>query len=307
MSNNAIMTLRASFNEQIFSYLELLLPKYNEQVKVGDLLYLFNEKIKLNNKINTELEAMAKLIYDYWFVQFDFPDKNGKPYKTSGGKMVYNKELKREIPVEWEVLDFGDLVEQVNDNIEPNEYPLLPYLPIDKLPKKKLYYSEYESRNEANSSLLRFKEDDILLGAMRVYFHRVCNAIEDGISRSTMMVLRPKEVFHKNYALFTLNREEAIKYATKNSTGSSIPYAKWNKGLEKFKVCVTNDNNLFEDFNKTVNPILNNFKALSKQNQKLAELRDWLLPMLMNGQVRVGEVEEQLKMVAEDNAKYGEV
>jgi type I restriction enzyme, S subunit len=257
------------------------------QSQIAKVLSDLDSKIELNNKINTELESMSKLIYDYWFVQFDFPDENGKPYKSSGGKMVYNEELKREIPEGWEALDFGDIVQQINDNIEPNEYPTLPYLPIDKLPRKRLYYAEYESRNEANSSLLRFKEDDILLGAMRVYFHKVCNAIEDGISRSTMMVLRPKDILHKNYSLFTLNREEAIKYASKNSTGSSIPYAKWNKGLEKYKVCITADKRLFEEFNKIITPILGDFKILSKQNQKLAELRDWLLPMLMNGQVRV--------------------
>ena len=101
MTNNAVMTLRASLNENIFSYLDLLLPEYSEQVKAGDLLYLLNQKIELNNRINAELEAMAKTLYDYWFVQFDFPDTNGKPYKSSGGKMVYNEVLKREIPEGW--------------------------------------------------------------------------------------------------------------------------------------------------------------------------------------------------------------
>ncbi len=119
MSNNAIMTLRASFNEQIFSYLDLLLPEYTEQVKAGDLLYLCNEKIELNNKINKELEAMAKLIYDYWFVQFDFPDENGKPYKSSGGKMVFNEALKREIPEGWEV----KTLESIESNIITGKTP----------------------------------------------------------------------------------------------------------------------------------------------------------------------------------------
>ena len=91
MTNNAVMTLRASLNEAIFSYLDLLLPDFDGQVKAGDLLYLLNEKIELNNRINAKLEAMAKTLYDYWFVQFDFPDAKGKPYKTAGGKMVYNQ------------------------------------------------------------------------------------------------------------------------------------------------------------------------------------------------------------------------
>jgi type I restriction enzyme S subunit len=109
MTNNAVMTLRASLNEAIFSYFELFLPEYDDQVKAGDLLFLMNQKIELNNRINAELEAMAKTLYDYWFVQFDFPDANGKPYKTSGGKMVYNAELKREIPEEWMVVKLKNI------------------------------------------------------------------------------------------------------------------------------------------------------------------------------------------------------
>ena len=103
MTNNAVLTTRASFNEEIFSYLDLYLPDFETQVRNGDLLYLLNEKIELNKKINSELEAMAKTLYDYWFVQFDFPNEEGKPYKSSGGDMEWNEELKREIPVGWEV------------------------------------------------------------------------------------------------------------------------------------------------------------------------------------------------------------
>lgn len=107
MTNNAVLTLRASLNENIFSYLALIIPDYKEQIKIGDLLYLINQKIELNNRINAELEARAKTLYDYWFVQFDFPDENDKPYKSSGGKMVYNKTLKREIPEGWEDKKLG--------------------------------------------------------------------------------------------------------------------------------------------------------------------------------------------------------
>ena len=79
----------------------IYLPKFDYQLKVVDILSNLDKKIELNNKINAELEAMGKLIYDYWFVQFDFPDANGKPYKSSGGSMVYNEALKHEIPEGW--------------------------------------------------------------------------------------------------------------------------------------------------------------------------------------------------------------
>ena len=110
ITNNATMTLRASFNETIFSYLDLLLPDYSEQKKIGDFLYLINQKIALNKQINARLEEMAKTLYDYWFVQFDFPDTDGKPYKSSGGEMVFDETLKREIPKGWEVKSLGEVI-----------------------------------------------------------------------------------------------------------------------------------------------------------------------------------------------------
>jgi type I restriction enzyme S subunit len=107
------MTLRASFNEDIFSFLSLYLPDYQEQVKIGDMLYNMEQKIQLNKQICAELEAMAKTIYDYWFVQFDFPDENGKPYRTSGGEMVWNEQLKREIPKGWSMTTVGKTLSKI--------------------------------------------------------------------------------------------------------------------------------------------------------------------------------------------------
>lgn len=115
MKNNAVLTLRASLNEEIFSSLDLFLPEYVEQVKAGDFLFLLSQKIDCNNRINAELEAMAKTLYDYWFVQFDFPDANGKTYRSSGGKMVYNAALNRDIPAGW-----GDaIVDDILDKVPP--------------------------------------------------------------------------------------------------------------------------------------------------------------------------------------------
>ena len=109
VTNNAFMTLRASFNEDIFSFLSLYLPEYKEQVKIGDMLYLMEQKIQLNKSICFELESMAKTLYHYWFVQFDFPDENGRPYRASGGEMVWNPQLKREIPKGWEAGTIGQI------------------------------------------------------------------------------------------------------------------------------------------------------------------------------------------------------
>ena len=103
VTNNAFMTLRASFNEDIFTFLDVYLPDYDEQVRISDMLYNIECKIQKNKEINDYLEEMAKTIYDYWFVQFEFPDGNGNPYKTSGGALLYNEVLKKEIPFGWTI------------------------------------------------------------------------------------------------------------------------------------------------------------------------------------------------------------
>ena len=271
--------------------IKIKLPDLPIQQKIASVLSALDDKIELNNRINAELEAMAKTLYDYWFVQFDFPivTSSGveKPYKTSGGKMVYNETLKREIPEGWEVKKLKEIVKKISNSINPNDFQDLKYLPIDKLPKKSFSYSDFEDRENANSSLIKFDKDDILLGAMRVYFHRVCLAYEDGISRNTIFVLRPKHKFLRLFSLFLINKEETIQFANDNSTGSSIPYAKWENGLADYQFCLPSEN-LIVKFEKQISPIMDKIINNSKQNQELSALRDWLLPMLMNGQVKVG-------------------
>ena len=98
--------------------LKIYLPSIETQQKIAAVLSSLDAKIALNNHINTELEAMAKTLYDYWFVQFDFPDANGKPYKTSGGKMVYNSALKREIPDGWQDYSLWDIADYFNGSFQ---------------------------------------------------------------------------------------------------------------------------------------------------------------------------------------------
>lgn len=121
MTNNAVMVLRASLNEQIFSYLKLLLPNFDAQTRIGELLHRMNAKIALNNRINAELEALAKTLYDYWFVQFDFPDANGRPYRSSGGRMVWNAALKREIPAGWEARTLDSIISRAGTGLNPRD------------------------------------------------------------------------------------------------------------------------------------------------------------------------------------------
>ena len=113
VTNNAFMTLRASFNEDIFTFLDVYLPDYDEQVRIGDMLYNIECKIQKNKEINDYLEEMAKTLYDYWFVQFEFPDENGNPYKSTGGKMSRTKDFGL-APCGWKFGNLYDIAEFIN-------------------------------------------------------------------------------------------------------------------------------------------------------------------------------------------------
>ena len=287
---NTIMTLRASFNEDMFSFLYLYLPDYEEQVRIGDLLYKMEMKIRTNNKINDNLEQQAKLIYDYWFTQFDFPDENGKPYCSSGGKMVWNEQLKRNIPENWKVAQLKDIFNVSGkpisrDDCQTDAY----YTPIDVIPKRTMTFAGGLSAAEANSSLQVYEENNILLGAMRVYFHRVCISAQSGITRTTTLVLKPKVDEYLGYAYQVLNDDNAILYATKHSSGTQQPYIKWNDVLENYRFAMPSNPKLLYEYSKISEPLITKAKNCARETEQLRKLRDWLLPMLMNGQATISD------------------
>ena len=281
--------VRKNLNSDDIKNFVIRLPEaLSEQKKIADVLAVIDAKIEMNNHINTELEAIAKTLYDYWFVQFDFPDENGKPYKASGGKMVYNSTLKWEIPVEWDVLNLSSLFLNCNDSISSiNVDKDSPYTPIDSLPKKRMSFGTGQSSKDANTSLIKYKENDILIGAMRVYFHRVCIAPFDGVTRTTTLVLRPKSPDNLPYLFQVCNEERTINVATKISIGTQQPYVNWENSLENHQIPFPKKHELIQKYSSKMMCVIKEVIHREKENAELVKLRDWLLPMLMNGQVSI--------------------
>jgi len=268
---------RALFGDYIHKYY------YNASIADG---YSLDQKIDCNNRINTELEAMAKALYDYWFVQFDFPDVNGKPYQSSGGKMVYNSTLKREIPAGWDVLNLNDLVDLIKGNVSPSDVAEnTPYIGLEHIGRKTIVLSDWATSAFAASDKTVFKKNDILFGKIRPYFHKVTVAPFDGITSTDTIILRPKKRFFYGLALETVFADEFVEAATQSSTGSKMPRADWNV-LKHYKIPVP-DTALLHSFNAVFEKALEKIYLSETENKQLVELRDWLLPMLMNGQVTV--------------------
>ena len=275
--------------EKIYD-VEVEIPDVISQQKIANLLWAIDEKIANNNAINDNLEQQAKLIYDYWFTQFDFPDENGKPYCSSGGKMVWNEQLKRNIPENWKVAQLKDIFNVSGkpisrDDCQTDAY----YTPIDVIPKRTITFAGGLSAAEANSSLQVYEENNILLGAMRVYFHRVCISAQSGITRTTTLVLKPKVDEYLGYAYQVLNDDNAILYATQHSSGTQQPYIKWNDVLENYRFAMPSNPKLLYEYSKISEPLITKAKNCARKTEQLRKLRDWLLPMLMNGQATISD------------------
>lgn len=293
-------------NLTVLKQLPIWLPaERKDQDLVVELLESVSEKIELNNKINVELEAMAKLIYDYWFVQFDFPDENGKPYRSSGGKMVYNEELKREIPEGWDAKPLSKIVRQSNESTEPFANPETDFkhLSIPAFDDCGSYHIEKGSSIQSNKFVIR--DTDVLVSKLNPKFSRVIYAEDEEnlISSTEFVVWRTEDESLKNYLFFLAQSDFFRGYCIQNATGTSNSHKRVNPTV-MMRCKVPYQKEIASTFGKTVSYSIQLMLNNRKQNQELATLRDWLLPMLMNGQVKVGAAQEVLK-AAEPEVGYG--
>lgn len=257
------------------SNIELKLPDKETQDSIFSLLSALDKKIALNKQINARLEEMAKTLYDYWFVQFDFPDANGKPYKSSGGEMVLDETLKREIPKGWEVKSLGDWAEirkgtlitektaNTNGDIKVISagVDFSYYHDVANRPKNTITISA----SGANAGFVNFWREPI--------FACDCTTITNSVIGRTLYILNFLKIVQD--------------FIYQQARGSAQPHV-YPKDIEGLKIIVPPDS-LLKNFSEFVDnwnlKIANN----EKQNHQLTQLRDFLLPMLMNGQVSVAE------------------
>lgn len=256
------------------------------QEKIVDYLSLLDKKISLNNCINKELEQLAKTVYDYWFVQFDFPNKEGKPYKTSGGEMEWNVELKRDIPVGWEVKSLYDIATYTNGLAMQNHRPTTEgFLPVIKIKEMNEGYSKATEFAKSD-----FPEDYIVSeGDVLFSWSASLNvmlwadkkgALNQHIFKVTSEKYPRYYFYHQivnylnHFKLMAANRKTTMGHITKDH-------------LIESRIAVPNDNILIQKCGEQVEQILNLIVKNNMQNHELITLRDFLLPLLMNGQVKV--------------------
>ena len=276
---------------QIIAHLEL-----KDQKSIAKVLSDLDAKIKINNKINQELEAMAKTLYDYWFVQFDFPDKNGKPYKSSGGKMIYNEELKREIPAGWEVKVLSSIVKHNYRSISKKDrFNKIDYLDTSNLTKNvidKTQEIRYDIDKVPSRAQRVINPKDRLYSTVRpnLCHYGIIKHPKDNLIASSGFVQLSSEIdLISNDLLYTYLTSSWVTqrlHQIATLSVSSYPSISPNDILE-LKIVLPKINKNFKFINSEFDEIYSKISINQLENQKLAELRDWLLPMLMNGQVTV--------------------
>ncbi|MGW8381535.1 restriction endonuclease subunit S [Streptococcus parasuis] len=246
----------------------VIIPAIKTQKEIGLILKNIEDKITLNNKINEELEAMAKTLYDYWFVQFDFPDENGKPYKSSGGKMVYNDQLKREIPEGWGVARLDQLQiatgkRDANFGTENGKYD---------------FWTTANSPIKADE--FSFEGKAILIAGNGNFYVNFTDGKFEAYQRTYVIQSEDEKMLIFMY-MACLQSAEKLRKA---SNGSIIKYITIG---DVNNISSPYDHNVVDEFVKIYRPLIDQISKNKKQNQELTKLRDWLLPMLMNGQARV--------------------
>ena len=283
MMNLAVGATMPSLNTKIMNSIELdLLPRENQD-KIANILSAIDDKIQINNQINQELEDMAKTLYDYWFVQFDFPDQNGKPYKSSGGKMVYNPELKREIPEGWGVEKLKYFSKYVSDKVESSELNIENYVGTDNMIVD-MGGIELTTSFPKSGTSTKYSIGDILISNIRPYFKKIWLSDRVGGCSSDVLCIRTKKIVSREFVFATLARDDFFNYDVAGSKGSKMPRGD-KKHIMEYPIVF--DFEIADRFSKIVRPIYEAVHKNYTQNQELTQLRDWLLPMLMNGQVKV--------------------
>ena len=266
---------------------EVLLPSLLEQKKIASVLSALDDKIALNQQINRNLEELARLIYDYWFVQFDFPDKNGKPYKTSGGKMVYHDQLKREIPAGWEVGNLYAVAEYINGLACQNNRPqkgekALPVIKIREMSDGITPDTEEVSENIPSKYIV--ENGDILFSWSATLMVMIWAGGKGGLNQHIFKVA-PKDRFPKSFVYQLLSdyvvNFQQIALSRKTTMGHIT-----SDHISLSRVVLPPEN-VLKQYAEKIDPIIEKNVRNQIEYRKLTALRDKLLPLLMNGQVSV--------------------
>ena len=246
-------SVRGGLTWKDFDDIDVSIPSKDEQNKIVHYYKTAKNRISVLESSIDDLTNIAQSIFNNRFGKWCFDIKNKSEDRV--------------------IKKLGDLLTLVKKPVKPELAKKMNYLPIEYIPKRKLTTDIFCPSEEANSSLIEFKKGDILIGAMRVYFHRVIISLSDGVTRSTCFVLRPKNDKYKYFALLLCNSDNTIDYASAHSQGTTMPYAVWEDSTELMDFVMPTEPEI-DEFNAIISPIFESIYAFDSEIKSLKGILD---------------------------------
>ena len=272
-----------------------------EQEAIASILGVLDDKIELNRRMNDTLEAMTRAIFKDWFV--DFGPTRAKmegraPYLAPDLWSLFPDRLDDDgKPKGWVFGTLGDLARQTGESMKPEALDAgTPYIGLEHMPRKSIALADWEGAGKVTSGKLAFRKGDFLFGKLRPYFHKVGIAPVDGICSTDIVVLNAREQNATAFVLACVSQDEFVAFTDRTSDGTKMPRTSWGR-MERYGLCIPGGSAL-EAFNASVQPMLDRIVANIHESRTLAVTRDFLLPKLMSGEVRVKDAEKHLGEVA---------
>lgn len=314
--------VRKNLNSDDIKTFPVKLPELSTQSRMADVLFVVDRKIEHNNRFAAELEEMAKTIFDYWFVQFDFPNSEGKPYRSSGGVMVWNDQLKREIPKDWKIKNLEEFIKVIRGVTYSKD-------DVSDVPKDG-YTMLLRANNISNGTInydnLVYVKDNCIsdnqMLSVRSIFIAMSSGSKEHVGKTAIVPCSLNsafgafcskiEIVENAFAwLMIYFRTEYFKtYINNICLGTNINNIT-NEHIGSIKIAVP-PKSVLDKYSNLINPLISKQGNIHIESQELIKLRDWLLPMLMSGQVKFKSINNlkenylDTKQVAETQSKYRE-
>ena len=273
-----------TFNE--LKSLKISLPPLNEQKEIADILLSLDEKIELNNQMNETLEEIAQALFKRWFVDFEFPNEEGKPYKSGGGEMV-ESELGM-IPKGWKKGQLEDICIYSSDKIIIENLDKNNYISTENMLPNKGGIIEASSL-PTTSKVTSFNNGDTLISNIRPYFKKIYYCNQSGGCSNDVLCFNPKLKDYSYCLYLYLYEDKFFDYMMAGSKGTKMPRGD-KKQIMRYPIVIAN-RDIYVKFNKIVSPMFEKLLTLKEENKNLIKLRDSLLPKLMSGEIRVSDLE----------------
>ncbi len=292
LQNLAIGSVQPNLYTSALGKLELELPSLPEQKAIAHILGSLDDKIELNRRMNATLEAMARQLFQSWFIDFDPVRAKlvGRESATldPATAALFPKHLEDspigQIPKGWSAGKLGDIGTNSRRGVQPSDIaPNTPYIALEHMPRRSIALGDWDDSADVASGKSAFKKGEILFGKLRPYFHKVGVAPFDGVCSTDILVLAPKSPEWFGFLLGHASSDELIQFTDLSSTGTKMPRTNW-RDISSFKV-VLPPSSIAAAFTRIVQPMLDRIHANIHQSRTLTTLRDTLLPKLLNGEL----------------------